>query len=248
MRQVVTNYFVQTLAVDASTLPQHVCKDYKERVKRTGKWYADDVDARVLALQLQVFIVQVNANLQDIEQDYSSLSPSPVEGAVSWPIVVVATNHDAGTGQVSASDHYELVLCNDSGVMPGGSRRGRGGVVGCPCGCGGCGGAVRVRRRRRGCAVGADAAFARPLGGCGGGVEWVAALAFRDLEVVRFDMEGCGDYDGDGGVAAWEAVKEAFRRQGAVSVPGRGGEGEEDEDGGEDWGGDGGHRSEDEDG
>ena len=114
MRQVVTNYYVQTLALDASTLPQHVEKDYKERAKRTGKWYADDVDARVLALQLQVFIVQVNANLQDIEQDYSSLSPSPVEGAVSWPIVVVATNHDAGTGQVSASDHYELVLCNDS--------------------------------------------------------------------------------------------------------------------------------------
>ena len=82
------------------------------------------------------------------------------------------------------------------------------------------------------------------------GEDWpaLAALAFRDLEVVRFDMEGCGDYDGDGGVAAWEAVKEAFRRQGAVSVPGRGGEGEEDGDGGEDWGGDGGHRSEDEDG
>ena len=114
MRQVVTNFFFQTLAVDASTLPQHVHEDYKERVNRTGKWYADDVDARVLALQLQVFIVQVNANLQDIEQDYSSLSPSPVEGEVSWPIVVVATNHDAGTGQVSASDHYELVVCNDS--------------------------------------------------------------------------------------------------------------------------------------
>ena len=114
MRRIVTNSHA-VLAQDNSVTPYNRVRHHG-KAERKGKWYADNEDATLLAQQLQVNIVLVNANPEDITLDNSIVVPLSRAGTELWPTIVVATNCSPQTNDHSTariSDHYELVLCNE---------------------------------------------------------------------------------------------------------------------------------------